>query len=195
MSLLTEYNTMKYIVKTVAIVTALALSATASAFWNPKDWDMKDGWNNNNDSDHPLAPFGWGSKDGRGPFGGTNGWGAMDSMVDSMGMGDAMSDMNTDVEWDLNLDTKLKGQAQAEGKGNGKSESKARNRARSDFREDNRRRYYPGYNQPPAAPYGYGPVPYGYGPQPYGPMGPSGQMPFAPAMPPQMMMPPRQYWR
>ncbi len=186
---------MNNLVKITVATTITALSTTASAFWNPKDWDMNDGWGNNNGSDHMLAPFGWGSKDGRGPFGGKNGWGAIDSMADSMGVGDAMSDLNTDVEWDLNVDTKLKGRAQAEGKGSGENRSKARSRgrSRSDYRPNrpNRGNYYPPYyNSGQAAPYGYGPAPYGYGPSPYGPMGPSGQMPFAPAMPP-----PRQYRR
>lgn len=200
---------MNKMVKTAAVaatlVATVALSSTASAFWNPKDWDMQDGWGNG--SNHPMAPMGWGSNDKRGPFGGENGWGAVDSMMDSMGMGDAMSDLNTDVEWDLNMDTKLKGKASGEGKAKGKSENRATGKGRSDVRHysDNYYRPYgptPYYNAPPAAQ-----VPYGYAPYPYPPqmMGPSGgAVPFAPAMPQQMMpqqmqqqqmMVPPAYWR
>lgn len=170
----------------VVSLVALTFSASASAFWNPKDWDMQDGWGGNK---NPMAPMGWGSNDKRGPFGGEHGWGAMDSMMDNMGMGDAFSDLNTDVEWDLNMDTKLKGRAQGEGKAKGKGESKQRSKAQSKARYYGDQYYYPygpnpyyqGQPQMPAAPYGYAPYPY--------PVAPAGQMPFAPAMP-QMMAPP-----
>ncbi|MBT3196507.1 MAG: hypothetical protein HN842_08805 [Gammaproteobacteria bacterium] len=189
-------NTMvKRVALTTAWVAGLALAGSAYAFWNPKDWDMSDGWKRGGESDHPLAPFGWGSKDGRGPFGGENGWGAMDSMADSMGMGDAMSDLNTDVEWDLNVDTQLKGKAHGDGKGSGDNRARSKTRARSDARY-----YGDNYNQPryfsaPAAPQGYAPYPNNW--QPAAPMG--GPVPFAPAMPPMMAPPmaqqPYPYWR
>ncbi len=183
----------------VVMVAALGISSTASAFWNPKDWDMKDGWGKG--GNHPLAPMGWGNKDKRGPFGGENGWGAIDSMMDNMGMGDAMSDLNTDVEWDLNLDTQLKGKASGEGRGRSEGKNRSKTRARSELRSEAERYYpypggapyYPYYNAgpaAPAAPYGYPAYPYPpqmMGPQMMGPamMGPmGGAVPFAPAMPP-----------
>jgi|SaaInl8_120m_RNA_FD_contig_123_6816_length_1797_multi_8_in_0_out_2_2 hypothetical protein len=207
-------NTMgKAAVVSATLIATLALSSTASAFWNPKDWDMKDGWGKGGNS--PMAPMGWGSNDKRGPFGGENGWGAVDSMMDNMGMGDAMSDLNTDVEWDLNMDTKLKGKASGEAKGSGKSNNRARGKARSDVRHSGDNYYAPYapnpyFNAPQAvAPAPYGAAPYGYGAAPYYPYGPmmgpnsggvpmmppmGGAAPFAPAMP-QMMAPPQQFWR
>ncbi len=185
---------------TATLLTTAVLSSTAAAFWNPKDWDMKDGWGDGwkDGSNHPMAPFGWGSDDKRGPFGGEHGWGAVDSMMDSMGMGDAMSDLNTDVEWDLNLDTQLKGKAHGEGKGSGKSKNRATGKGRSDVRHYGDRYYgpypygpNPYYNQQqPVAP---APAPYGYAPYPYPPAQMMGPAPFAPAMP--MMAPPPAYWR
>ncbi|HIJ21347.1 MAG: hypothetical protein HON68_00845 [Gammaproteobacteria bacterium] len=167
-------------VMATTLIASMVLASSASAFWNPKDWDMKDGWGKG--SDHPMAPLGWGSKDGRGPFGGENGWGAVDSMVDSMGMGDAMSDLNTDVEWDLNLDTQLKGKAHGEGKGSGEGKNRTQSRARSDVRHYGDQYNRPYYFGAPAGPQGYAPYPYAQQqPQMMG-----GAAPFAPAMPPMM---------
>ena len=183
---------MKRWIQGVAIATGLAVSLSAAAFWNPKDWDPKDGWGNG--SSHPMAPFGWGSNDKRGPFGGEHGWGAVDSMMDGMWMGDAMSDLNTDVEWDLNLDTKLKGKASGEGRASGENRAKNRARSRADL-ENRNAPYYPApYYYPQQQP--VAPVPYGYGAAPYAPVpyGAMGGMPFAPAMPQMAPLPPP-YWR
>jgi hypothetical protein len=168
---------------------AMIVAIPASAFWQSND-----------NNSHPLSRFGWGNEDGLGPLGGSNGWGAMDSMVDGMGMGDSMSDMNTDVEWDLSLDTKLKGKAQGDGRARGDGKTKSRNRNSGAFSERGNGYNYPVQPYYPQQPYQGQPYPYPPQQQQYPVIPPYGYAPGygqSQMMPPmqQMPFPPQGMWR